>query len=609
MKKRTAFLSLLCCSALILTACSSGSSTTDAAEAETEAVAEAEEIADEESGEQTASAETPQLTITSDILGLCDTGNKTTLKVDLIYTSGPGDIDIYYYNDDGVRVVYENEQEQCIALDPVTYTGSAVLDLGDDVDDSLIDSSNAVVKLIDGNAYYADEMILSDKASKLDGEWSDGKYTYTLDVGDLEWNTWGYDTSADYNSGREWSIMGGDGCGYYPYVLEVSGILYDGEEVAPATFSAPVYCYGRSSADIGMGWEFVENTYDTSYTSGIEQTDEVQWSWYTENTTSMEADEPYLNDEDTDYFSVIWPAGTDASGITADDVTIMLYSNFGDEYQLSVETPYGEHEYDVISSESETEIFVTYQQWAFVPVFSSMEITIANGDDVVSKTYDVSSVSAYPVGTGGGGVAIDHTTTCFNYYGIGGMTQENSADTTYTLSAEIEDENGEMHTYYYAEDADGNGYLAPAIESLNAFGRVEYAVPDDAWYGDATDIYHIAVLGNVVFYETRMDTEDEIVETEVKTIDGEDITFTRNCDPILDTDDMIANGAYLEPGYNRQIESPQKWAWTKRYQSGWTTTTPQPVSGPYVDGYYGYGYEPGSSNPIYDDMIANGVTK
>ena len=88
-----------------------------------------------------AAAQAPALQVKSDILGMADTGNKTTLKVDLIYTHGPGDIHLYHYNEEGKRVIYEDEQNQVIRLSPVTYTGSAVFDLGSDVDDALIDKA------------------------------------------------------------------------------------------------------------------------------------------------------------------------------------------------------------------------------------------------------------------------------------------------------------------------------------------------------------------------------------------------------------------------------------------------------------------------------------
>ncbi|MCD8022865.1 MAG: hypothetical protein LUF30_07820 [Lachnospiraceae bacterium] len=542
-----------------------------------------------------------ELTVTSDILGLADTGNKTTLKADLIYTSGPGDINIYYYNEDGERVIYEDQEEQCVAMDPVTYSGSAVLDLGSGVDDSLIDCSEAVVELIDGNGYSANELILSESASVLDGEWSNGQYVYTLDVGALEWNTWDYDTTVDYNSGREWSIMGGDGNGTYFFTFQVSGIRYDGGEVAAATFPVTVYIYGRSCIDIAASAQFVENTYDKDYTSGVEQTDEVQWNWYTENETSYEDGKPYMNDTYSDYFSVIWPEGTDASAICAEDVEITLYSKYGDAYTLSTETVYGEKEYAVVAGEGETQVIVTYQQWALVPVYSTMEICVSCGDLEASVSYDICSVVAYMVQTGGGGVTVDHTVTCYNYYGLKGLTLENAANTGYTLSVEMENEEGEQITYYYAEDEDGNGYLSEAVTSTNAFGRNTTSIPEDAWTGDGTEIYNIAVIENVLFVETRVDSEDETVTTETKTVDGEEIIFTRSISAKKDPDEILADGAYLDDGYNME-GSLEKCAWSMRYQSGWTTSTPEPDSLPYMEGYYPYGYEAGSSNPIYDSL-------
>lgn len=539
------------------------------------------------------------LNVTSDILGLADTGNKSTLKVDLINTGGPGDTALYYYNEEGQRVQYE-DQDGVYALESVHYTGSAVLDLGD-VDDSLIDSSNAAVRLIDGNGYYAEELILSERAQKLDGEWVNGRLTYTLTTGDLEWNTWDYydtDYEKDYNSGREWSMMGGDGNGVYFFTLEVSGITYDGEEVPAAKIPVAVYIYGRSSADLGLSTEFIENTYDEDYTSGLAQTDEIQWKWYTENEDSVNAGEPYMNDPYSDYFSVVWPAGTDASGITAEDVTVTLRSVYGDEYVLSEQNPYGEREYAVLSRSGETEVVVTYQQWAYVPVYSTMEISISKDGIEASKTYDISSVTTYLVQTGGGGVTVDHTVTVYNHYGIGGMTLENAVNTEYTLSTEIDGT-----TYYYAEDENGEGYLVEAVQVPNAWGFGTTAgAPDEAWKGDGTEKYHIAVYNNVVFVETRLDN------TEVKVVDGQEITFTENLSATKSDEEMIAAGAYLEPGYNLNGSSADKWSWTFRYQSGWTTDSAEPDSLPYAS-VYPYGYEPGTpeeERPYYGMEVLEG---
>lgn len=533
--------------------------------------------------------EVPQLKVESNILGLADTGNKSTLKAELIYTSGPGDINLYHYDETGKRVIYEDQKNISITPDPVQYSGSAVLDLGD-VDDSLIDSSKAVVKLLDGNSYYADEFILN--ATSLNGEWKDGKYEYVLNEGDLLWTTWDYDTSADFNSGREWSMMGGDGNGVYNFRFEVSGILYDGEEVAPVVFPAAVYIYGRTCTDLSLSTVFVENSYDVSYTSGLTPSNNVQWKWHTDNEESVRDNKPYMNDGFTDYFSVVWPEEP-SKKITAEDVTVALLSEFGDEYVLQVENAYGEKEYAVFNQGNETNIAVTYQQWALVPVYSTMKIDVNNNGETYSQTYDICSVAAYMVQTGGGGVTVDHTVTTYNYYGIQGMDLENAANTTYTLSTVVDGK-----TYFYAEDEAGNGKLVEGIEMPTPFGMVMVSAPENAWLGDGTEKYNIAVRKNVVFAETRLD------KAEVKTVDGIEYTFTQNLSVSKEPSAIVRDGAYLQTGFNLNGVNVPKWAWTTRYQSGWTTYSAQPNSLPYVEGQYGYGYLPGSSNPAYDEELA-----
>lgn len=521
----------------------------------------------------------PELRVTSDILGLADTGNKTTLKVDLIKTGGPGDTNIYHYDENGERVVYEDQESQCVRLDPVTYTGSAVLDLGEGVKDSSIDSSNAIVRIVDGNGYYADEFILN--ANRLDGVWSGGKYTYTLKEGDIVWNLWGYDTSADYNSSREWSIMGGDGNGVYALTLEVSGIRYNGMEVAPARFPVHVYCYGRTCTDMALGVPYEPNVCDTGFSSGIQPGSEIQWAWTTENEESVAQNKPYMNDGFTDYVSIVWPEGTDATDITAEDVTVTLRSAFGDEKVLSTCTAYGEEEYAVFSRSGETVVAVTYQQWSCVPVYSTMTIRASHGDLTAEKTFEICSVAAYMVQTGGGGVKVDGTLTCYNFYGISGMNAQTALNPGYTLSTKVDGEK-----LYYAEDASGNAYLTKD--------------KDAAWQGDGTELYNLEVHGNVVFAQSRLE------DTEERTVDGVSYEFQRNLPRAYKlTAEMLEAGAQLQPGYNLKGKNSIKWAWTLRYQAGWTYGTPQPTSLPYVDGCYPYGYEAGSSNPVYDEEVAN----
>ena len=52
------------------------------------------------------------------------------------------------------------------------------------------------------------------KATTLNGAWKNGTLEYTLYEGELEWDTGSY-VYEDNNSGREWSILGGDGSGCY----------------------------------------------------------------------------------------------------------------------------------------------------------------------------------------------------------------------------------------------------------------------------------------------------------------------------------------------------------------------------------------------------------
>lgn len=198
-----------------------------------------------------------------------------------------------------------------------------------------------------------------------------------------------------------------------------------------------------------------------------------------------------------------------------------------------------------------------------------------------TKTYDVASVAAYMVQTGGGGVPVNGTVTCYNYYGITGLNENAVGQATYTLSAQIDEE-----TQYYCENADGVAYL-----STDAKEAKEY----DASGKQDCDV---AVLHNVVFVQTRMG------QTETKIVDGQSILLEKNYNTRISKNAaqiVQDGGAVLEPGYNLTGSCAQ-WAWTMRYQSGWTTDTAQPTGLPFVQ--YPYGFAAGSENPVYANLPA-----
>lgn len=561
-------------------------------------------------GAETISQESgvaPTLTVTSTIFGSGDTGGKTTLKKILLTAEGPGDQTIRYsdpetgerldypvYNEDGS--LFEVEQP------PVSYTGSAVLTLdGENLDDSKIDSSNAVVQLVPGDGYYADELILN--AATLEGAWENGTLEYTLKEGDLEWNTGDY-SFPDENSGREWSILGGDGNGCYVFNLEVSGITYDGQPVAPAVFQVPVYIWGRTGTDLAPTIEDLIPV--NALPSGVSPSGDVQWTWAGDTSADFLGGtaKPVLCDNQQDDFFITWPEGTDASGLTASDVTVTLHNQYGVSYQLKSD---GEHiQYAVFSSTDETQVAVTFRHAAFTPVFTTMTIEVNGGGLTASQTYDIASVYAYMVQQGGGGITVDGTVTAYSYYGYEGLSAENAVQATYVLKAEV---NGE--TVYYAESPDGTPYLAKAEDAVGGgtggfsgptgeigdsdsnmggldenlggpdggiddskgdfggfggFGGLgASSVPKDAKVYEAMgeDECDVQFIGNTLYVKTRLG------KTEVKTVDGVEITFEKEY-----TNGAIENydGATLAPGYVQTtgFSVNQQWAWSQYYGSGWS---------------------------------------
>ncbi|SER83396.1 PTS transporter subunit EIIC [Streptococcus gallolyticus] len=234
-----------------------------------------------------------------------------------------------------------------IAGEKVTYSGEATIQLTstETIDDSKIDSSDAVISLVDGDGYYTDELIL--KATTLDNDWSNGQTTYTLSEGDIEWSLGDYVVS-DSNSGKEWSAFGGDGNGVYTFNLQVSGLKYDGEEVDAQMFKVKVYIYGRDATDMAEQYNDLEDIVATESSSGKTLSNTIQWTW------KGSGDKPNLADN----IYITWSKEDGEMDLSADAVTITLTSEYGDSLTLS------DDDYQVFNHDNETQIALIYRNWA-----------------------------------------------------------------------------------------------------------------------------------------------------------------------------------------------------------------------------------------------------
>ncbi len=204
--------------------------------------------------------------------------------------------------------------------------------------------------------------------------------------------------------------------------------------MAPAVFQVPVYILGRTGTALAPTIEGLIPV--NALPSGVNQSGDVQWIWVGDTSADFLGGEakPVLCDNRQDDFFITWPEGTDASGLTANDVTITLRNQHGVSYQLKSE---GEHiQYAVFSSTEEAQVAVTFQHAAFTPVFTTMTIAVDGGGLTASKTYDIASVNAYMVQQGGGGITVDGTVTAYSYYGYEGLSVGNAVQATYVLKAE-----------------------------------------------------------------------------------------------------------------------------------------------------------------------------
>jgi len=495
------------------------------------------------------------LHVSSTLYGTADTGNKSSLKKTLQKTSGPGDIDIYHYDDSGNRVAYP--EGTVVAGDAVSFIGEAIFDLGDNLDDSKINSKSAIVSVAPGDGYGVDEITLT--TTKVDGDWYGGKYYYTLTENDINWYTGDYEITDD-NSTREWSCFGGDGNGCYTFNLQVSGITYDGAEVPAVIFPVQVYIWGRDATDRGVAFDSTPTPTAAQSSSGVAQTSDVQWTW------KGDGDLPILCGSNANDFFITWPTGTDASYVAQDNVSVTLHSQYGDSYKLK------SSEYTVFPSVSETQVAVTFMNWPYTPVYTTMSIDAAESDLEASETFEIASVYAYMVQTGGGGVTVDGTVTAYSYYGFSNLTSVDQImnNATYTLGI-TKDEVQQ----YFVESSDGEGTL-----SSNAGDATAY---DASGEGECNQ----QLIGTTAWATTRVD------QTEDKTVDGETVTLTktystRGINKSIDE----AKEAGLKPAagfaFGEKMTPYELWPWQTRFLAGYTPSRPAPTSFPYVDFPYGY---------------------
>lgn len=423
-----------------------------------------------------------------------------------LYGSGFTDGDTCIAGEAETDVVYDQSTSAVMTV---------VLADGSTPDASLIDTSNAHVELVDGDGYYTSDFEFIGTA--LEDDFSDGTLTYHLHDGDLDWvNDPSYEVLL---GGMEWSAQGGDGNGNYVFNFAVSGITYDGEELAPAYFRAKIYIYGREFSQDTATWgvatinrlKFSEIT-KTALSEPPEVGKEPVWTWVD---SSAGYDKPILCDypqdgyDNTDNFYISWPSGVDASALTADDITITLTGKYTDifpedQYTLVANTGMvtlsnGEQmpdgDYSVFSDAGTTQIAVNMIYWSYTPVYTTMTITVNTDkvdgyDGTLTQTYDIASVYTYRVQTGGG-TNTDGTVTCQAIYGV-----ENIGSVTIDELASI----GTAYSYSYSKD----GNKAWLIENSDG----TFTVTTDESEATVYDFTDPQLLGHTL-YSTQWQVKAE----------------------------------------------------------------------------------------------------
>lgn len=383
----------------------------------------------------------------------------------------------------------------------------------DGIDDSLIDSSASVVRLLEGDGYYLTDYHFEDDV--LSGAWSGGETTYTV---------------SSERFGGNFSELGGDGNGNYYANIGVSGLTYNGLPLAEATFRVHVYAFGRTFT-IESNGSLINDT---------------QPLW----TTTAENNIPVLCDAYPDYLNITWPIDFDASALTAEDFTLTMRGDYGDELVLEPGT-----DFTVETDRDQTEIAVNYIYWANIPVYKTLRVEV-NTENLtwdaqkytvteISHDYDIASVYTYYIMSGG-----MQGTQKWTYYGVDGLTEWAQAFVIPTYTLTYTDESGVVS--YYTEDENGNGMFTDAA--------------DDAMEFDSQEDNHCQVVDNTGSFER---VYDQTAEVEV---DG--VTYTLD-KAYANADNMPLNpadctGLTAQPGYviGDSWEMHGRWPWQTFVNTG-----------------------------------------
>ena len=351
------------------------------------------------------------------------------------------------------------DSDMTVPGNPVTYTGSATISAGN----GKLDASGAKITVAPGDGYYVNDLVFNGSAAENIKANPDGTLSFTMNTGDLTWNNFGYNVP---EGGVEWSAQGGDLNGQYHIRLNVSGLTCDGKAVDDVTVMVYVYIYGREFSDMASPQNPGSSKWGTGnlgqavlpYAAKAEkpedavtlsESDGLVWAWGIAHEGEDEGYSPantdgeiMLCDKAADNLYITWPAGVDASKVTADDVTITLASEYGETKTLKaggdrhvaidrwyngeqLEIPGGD--YAVYTAAGETQISINFVHWLTYPVYSKMTVAVKAGGKDYSETFDIDSVYLYTVQTGGG-LDLDKTVTVQNFYGIANIDKFTTSD-------------------------------------------------------------------------------------------------------------------------------------------------------------------------------------